>query len=304
MTSTITNIVKDLKVATGKVIQQGNEEYERYFSVSDELWNKQFSNLNDTLLGASQCKALSGDRVIIGTAFISTKYFSFVSNRGIRVVLPLVGVDNLIKAGKAKSQRATEYPSIVPITSPSQKTSVIQLFTNDGLVHSFYHFGTSYSRTWNLLNYVWSNSRTQLIQTQAPPPTYISMTQQQPHVQQPQMQQHAQSMQQPQLYPQVSNQMGSTNHYAQINPQMRDTPNTNPFVNARENPIPPSHQTVTTTQSAYSVRPAQYQEVGAWPVAQTTHYMPTTKSAPQINLMDTSVHSSATITQLQPARTM
>jgi len=112
--------------------------------------------LNDPLLGDFSCKGLS-TQVLKGNCYISYKYFCFCFKTWeviVKVVIPLKSIEHIAKAVTLKSE--SSLPKIIPV-SEGVKPNVIQILTQDKLVHNFYGFG-DYNRVWSVLYYAWQNA--------------------------------------------------------------------------------------------------------------------------------------------------
>jgi len=120
--------------------------------------------VKEIVLGEHSCRAINGNDSLAGILYItpSSLYFSSTwynpngANAIIKVVLPYSTIKNLQQAGETPSVNP-KVPAVIPLTAnPTIRPSILQIFTNDNLIHQFFAFGEiTYFNVFNVVAYAW-----------------------------------------------------------------------------------------------------------------------------------------------------
>jgi len=152
---------------TEKIVNELGQRMDR-FSIKDTepRWKALFG-LNESLLGDFYCRLINGDRMVHGAMFVSYHHLCFYApGMGskfppIKIIIPFTSITNIQKASR-KSGMGNHLPNVIPFheNDPQMKPKVIQVFTNDNMIHQFVLESSIFQRSWVTLDHAYKTSST------------------------------------------------------------------------------------------------------------------------------------------------
>jgi hypothetical protein len=152
---------------TEKIFNDLGQRMDR-FSIKDSepRWKALFG-LNENMLADFPCRIINGDRLVQGAFYVSYHHLCFYApGMGskfppIKIIVPFNSITNIQKASR-KPSMGNHVPNVVPFNEndPQLKPKIIQIFTNDNLIHQFIFNSSTFQRSWTTLDHAYKTSST------------------------------------------------------------------------------------------------------------------------------------------------